>query len=220
MNNKENIGNIINIEKDILKAKDGYYLLKLHKSKNDFLERSEETKYVKAIEKLVRQSDEYKLYIHYLLNEIGLDRCSIMAGISSDDATLELHHGPILTLFDYCEIVLNYLINTDQVDKITTFNIAKIIINEHFENNIQCLFLSKTSHELVHTGKIFINVSQAWGNLNNFLEKYHEGLNHEQIEVINDYLIQCQKYKSTDNGLLKTAEIIKDWSVKNKNGMV
>jgi len=198
----------------VIQADDGYFNLKYYKDKNSFLDIKYYVKFIKAVEKIVRNSDEYSNYISYLKNELNMNYCMVLSKITDDSAEIEMHHGPILTLFDYCSIVTDAYLNKGK--KISSFIISKKIIDEHYLNNIQVIMLSKTVHELVHSGKIFIHPSQAWGNLNNFLKKYKSGLTKEQIDTINDYIDLSKRYKSTDAGLLETGGQ-RDWNIeKNK----
>jgi hypothetical protein len=204
INNTSNVVNIKHFERgDNLIVEADYYQIPFYKK--EFFDSRDYVKFIKAAEKLIRTSDDYKHYIGYLKNEIGLNHCMIMPNIDDEKADIEMHHGPILTLFDYCDIVMNYYLNQDK--GLTTFDLAEIILQEHFDNNVQVVMLSKSAHQLIHTGNLFINPSQAWGNLNRFLEKYDDGISDEQREVINNYILLSEKNKSTDNGYLSTDSI-------------
>lgn len=168
--------------------------------------------FIKACERVVRASSEYKAYVAQLFS-LGLNKCQVLGHIEvdeDDNVTLEMHHGPILTLFDYCAIVTDYLLNNNQ--NINTFKVARIVLNEHFEGNIQTVMLSKTVHQLVDSGKLFISFNQAIGNLNNFLIKYKDGLNPERISKINQYIELSKQYDTYDNHLLDLKNTITDWN--------
>jgi hypothetical protein len=106
--------------------------------------------------------------------------------------------------------VVDWLLYFDK--KINTFIVSDIILQEHFNNNIQGVMLSKTVHEEVHTNNIFINLHQAFGDLTTFLKKYKEGLHDEQISKINQYILISEKYDSFDNHVLDLKDNIKKWS--------
>lgn len=207
--------NIVNINTKMqngnptIQADKGYFQLGYFKNRSYFLDTKQFVTFVKGVEKIVRTSDEYKNYIGYLANEIGLNHCMIMPKITGEKATVEMHHGPILTLFDYCAIVLDSALARKQ--KISTFRIAKTVLQEHFENRVQVVMLSKTAHQMVHTGKIFIHPEQAWGDLNGFLTEYADGLTREQIETINEYIELSKVQRSTDNGNLGVG-VVSDWN--------
>jgi hypothetical protein len=115
--------------------------------------------FVKAVERTVRTSTYYSRYIKYLKEDIGLTSCQVLANIEDDDADIEMHHGPILTLFDYAAIITDYMLAKNR--KVSTFQVADILLEEHFENNVQIVMLSNTVHELVHENNIFINLNNG-----------------------------------------------------------
>jgi len=168
--------------------------------------------FIKAVERTVRTSNYYSRYIAYIKEDIGLKRCQVLSNIEEEDEQdklLEMHHGPILTLFDYAAIITDYLLAKDK--KITTFSVANILIQEHYDNNIQVVMLSKTVHEQVHENNIFLNLKQAFGNLDAFLKKYREGVHPEQVNKINKYIEASIKYDSFDKDVLKLSGFVKKW---------
>lgn len=72
--------------------------------------------------------------------------------------------------------------------------------------------LSKTVHEEVHEGNVFLNMKHAFGDLNAFLSKYRDGLSAEQITKINNYINLCEQYDSFDKQTLSLKDSIKKWS--------
>lgn len=172
--------------------------------------------FIKSVESLVRNSKYYKRYISYLKEDIGLNFCQVLSNIKVDDESaktkIEMHHGPILTLFDYISIVVEHmLVNNIKID---TFNVADIIIDEHFQNRIQVVMLSETVHEEVHENNIFLNTKHAFGDLNAFLKKYKDGISDDQIYKINRYIELCEKYDSFDKQTLQLQKNITNWSIE------
>jgi hypothetical protein len=166
--------------------------------------------FVKETEKMVRTSTFYNKYISYIKDDIGLKCCQVLPNIEDDYADIEMHHGPILTLFDYISILIDYLLINNK--KINSFIVSNIIIDEHYDNNIQIVMLSKTVHQQVHANNIFINLHQAFGDLNTFLKKYNQGLHEDQINKINQYIELSKKYNSFDKNVLELNKNIKKWS--------
>lgn len=170
--------------------------------------------FVKSVESMVRTSKYYSRYIAYIKTDIGLNFCQVLSNIKQEDedskVEIEMHHGPILTLFDYICILVDWSLFHNK--KITSFNIANRMLEEHFNNHVQVVMLSKTVHEEVHDNNIFLNTKHAFGDLNAFLDKYRDGISQEQIDKINKYINLCEKYDSFDKGTLKLREKIKNWS--------
>ena len=116
----------------ILDAKTSFYNIPMYKDV-DYLSNYESyVNFVKGIERAVRQNDRYKKYISYLKKEVKLNRCQVLKNITDEDADIEMHHGPIFTLFDICAIVLEYFIIKKW--KISTFRVADVVLDEHQKN--------------------------------------------------------------------------------------
>ena len=184
----------------ILDAKTSFYNIPMYKD-TDYLSNYESyVNFVKGIEKAVRGNDRYKKYISYLKKEVKLNRCQVLKNITDEDADIEMHHGPIFTLFDICAIVLEYFVIKKW--KISTFRIADAVLDEHQKNRIQVVMVSTTVHQEIHNGDIFINYHQAWGDMNAFIKKYGIAMSDEYREQLNRYIDRSLLYDSTDFSLL------------------
>lgn len=69
--------------------------------------------------------------------------------------------------------------------------------------------LSKTNHEAVHNGDIFLNLKQGIGNVSEFIKKYADYLTDEQKYRIARYIAMCKDTNSFDNGILDVEGISK-----------
>ena len=189
-----------------------YFYLPFDKNAVDLSDNKTREQFIKAIEKQVRTSKLYKAYVSYLKVECGMEHCAVFGNVTStikSKTKVEMHHGPILTLFDYCAIVTDAFLKRGEL--LTTFRVARTVLDEHFLNHVQTIMLSKTVHQLVDTGEIFINFNQCNGNLNEFLKKFADGLNEERIQKINRYIDLCEQYDSYDNRLLDIKNTITNW---------
>ena len=161
--------------------------------------------FIKACEANVRKSKYYRRYIAYIKNDIGLNACQILGNVQEMDESerlIDMHHGPLLTLFDYCAIVTNYLLYNNK--RIDTFRVANIVIEEHFKNNVQIIMVSETVHDAIHTpGGPFISLDQGFGDVYTFLKKYKNGLDSDTIYKINRYYEVSKKYGTFDKDLFK-----------------
>ena len=172
--------------------------------------------FIKGVEKTIRQSDSYSQYIAHI-SELGLTKCQVLGHVDSNMSELghkvsvEMHHGPLLTLFDYVSIVITYMLKHKQ--KITSMRVAKIVMDEHWLGNVQTVMLSATAHAAVDSGKMFISFDQGHGNIINFLKKYRDGITDEQREKINKFIRMSYKWKSTDNGLFDLHDTMKNWNI-------
>lgn len=162
--------------------------------------------FIKDCERLVRQNDRYRKYISYLKKEVKLNHCQVLSNLNDDDCEVEMHHGPIFNLFDYCSIILEYYLI--KKIKVTTFRIADTVLSEHQKNHVQIVMLSSTIHQEVHARDIFINYRQAYGDLNAFIRKYGIAFTDEHREKLNRYIDRSIMADSTDNGLLKLSDML------------
>jgi hypothetical protein len=203
---KDDEGNII------VKNESGYFSLPYYITSSIFLDIDEYNRFIKVVEKLVRQSDYYSTYIATLKLDYGFNYCMFLGNIedSENKIDIEMHHA-ILTLYDVVSIITNHLLYHNE--KISTFKVAKIVIEEHFQHHICVIMLCKTVHELVHKGKVFINIKQCIGDLETFLKTYKDGITQDMANGINKYLELCKNYDSTDNGFLGV-DTIKSWNKK------
>lgn len=196
------------------------YEIQYKKDSNFFLVLDNYVKFIKGCEHFIRNTKDYKAYVAEMAIH-GFTNCQVLGNVDSSlgvpghSVTVEMHHGPILTLFDYCSAVITHMLKDGL--RVRTPIIAKIVMNEHWEGNVQTVHLSKTVHQEVDSGRLFISLKQAHGNLNNFLKKYANGFTDHQKEKINRYIELSLQHKSTDGGLFDLQETMKDWSKRRQN---
>lgn len=190
------------------------YMLPFFKDTEYFTNLDNFVFFVKAVEKMVRSSQYYSRYVKYIKEDIGLNYCQVLSNIKveeEDNTELEMHHGPILTLFDYVAIMLDHMLYNNK--KISTFRLADKILQEHYDNHVQVVMISKTVHEEVHNGNIFLNAKQAFGDINAFLSKYKDGISEDQKRKINRYIALCEEHDSFDKHTLQLKDNIKNWAI-------
>ena len=168
------------------------------KDKDWLLDIDRYRKFIKEVEKQVRHSVDYSNFISVVSET--MDHCQFLGHISKYDAKLECHHN-FLSLYDYCSIITNAMLERGEL--VNTFTVAKAVIAEHYDEHVNLVMLCKSAHEAVDTGDIFINLSQGIGNVNEFIKKYRDGLNEVYIDKINEYIDMSRKFKSTDNRIFE-----------------
>ena len=185
---------------------ESYYEIPFYKDIDYMFSLENEVAFIKAVERMVRTSKYYSRYIAHMKIDLGMNFCQVKGNIIEDDDSgindlIEMHHGPIFTLFDVVSIILNYMLVKNM--KITTFSVANKVIEEHFKHRVQTVMLCETVHQLVHDNKVFLNYKQGFGDLYSFLETYYEGLDKTQVDKILDYIEKSKKYDSNDFGNLE-----------------
>ena len=175
------------------------YTIKLYKPEEYFINIESRTNFINGVERLVRSSDRYSKYKNHLMHEVGLGHCAVLKGLTEDDCDIELHHGPVFTLFDICSIIVEYYILRRW--KITTFRIADTVLTEHELDRVNCVMLSSSVHEQVHLRNVFISMKQTWGDIQAFIEKYYDAIGPELRMKYNRYFDRSLLEDSDDSGM-------------------
>lgn len=170
--------------------------------------------FINGCVKATRNDPRYKMYIAHL-KENGLNHCTYYPKINDDMATIEMHHGPIFTIWEICSIVVNHLFA--EGFEINSCDVADHVLEQHRLNNIQVVMLCKTAHQEFHDGQIFVNLKQSFGKINNFLSTYHKGVRHENTFNIVKYVELSRMHESTDNNILRSFKNINILSDINQN---
>ena len=146
--------------------------------------------FLKNAETRFRASKEYKAYKAYLIEYIGINRCQIFGNITTDDASIELHHN-VLGLFDICLLITLHTINT--VGIISTFDLIQMLIIQHWNNRVGVTFLSKTAHQIyTNDPEGFIPPDMTFGAWWELLSNYKYGITYDLANKIIKYIKKYQ----------------------------
>lgn len=138
------------------------------------LEEDLDEKTIGYIEKEIRSSFEYKKYINYLKSELDLTKCSLLPGIDCKEgaASLEFHHYP-MNLYEITETIARQRVLTlGEDEKVSCFEVAEQVMEEHFRGNIGVVPLTKTLHDMAHNRTIIVPITKVEGNYKKFMKKY------------------------------------------------
>lgn len=164
-------------------------------------------RFIKGCEWAVRKDDRYTAYISKLKSN-GLNFCAVLGNLKDESVPLEMHHGPIFNLFDICDIVARAMFKRGE-EKITTFQVAKRVLEEHEKDHIMIVMLSKSPHKGGHFN-LFIHIKSTVGRIDKFIDEYEDGMIEEHWDYIERYIEQCKNCDGTvDNGLFDTAKRLK-----------
>jgi hypothetical protein len=157
-------------------------------------------KFIKDVEAVIRGSKEYYAYIKYLKEEVGLRNCALFQEINDGIAPIEMHHGPIFTLFDLVEIKIAYFYKNNL--PINSYRLAHYILKDHWDNIVQVAMLCKAAHEAVHNPtmnrncKYFLSGELAWGDINEYINRYHEAFSINHYNKLKEYEKQYNIHKT------------------------
>ena len=196
----------------ILYSPNSTYCIGFYQTRDSLIDADTYRMFLKNIENRVRNSITYKNYKGYLMGN-GLDHCQIHGYINSEMASLEMHHA-ILTLFDIALMISEHYLN--QTGYVSSFDIVQTIKDEHRQNNIALVMLTKTPHQLYHNdSSFFIHPDMCIGNWPLLIEKYKDGLTQDVSFKLLYYIKRAIDLGATDDsGLLELRDKIIDWSEK------
>lgn len=197
----------------VLASPNSSYTISFYQTRDTLMDIDTYRNFLKNCEARFRHSITYNNYKAHLI-DIGLNRCQVHGYITSDmeGVSLEMHHA-ILTLFDICLLISEHKLNT--IGYITSFDIVEALKEEHKENNIALVMLSKTPHQIYHSdpSNFYIHPKMCFGNWPRLIEKYKLGLTQDVAFKLLYYLKKAIEIDgTTDNGLLDLREKIKEWS--------
>lgn len=178
----------------------------MYRPREAFVEDAPYKAFVKDVERMVRTSGDYKAFVNWMKNVLGINFCQVSSKIIDGDATIEMHHGPIFTLFDYTAVILNHMLMSGE--KVSTFRVASRVIDEHFAGRVQVVMLAVTNHEAISNRDLFLNVRQGIGNVDGFIKKYAAALDDEQKYKIWAYINFSKTNETFDTGILDTKNVI------------
>ena len=162
-------------------------------------------KYIKYLERLARSSYELRNYLSLLRENVEMTKCTLLNGVSSEDARIELHHFPF-TMYDIARIILDDAL--EKQDDVTSFQLVGRIVAEHYQGNIGLVPLSVTAHELVHDGKLTVSLKSVNGNWQAFAKKYAHVLTPGDIENLK-FLIQASATPELQHSNVRKLRVLK-----------
>lgn len=160
-----------------------------------------------------RHSRFYKAYKANLM-ALGLDHCSYLHNVNSEMAELEMNHV-ILTIFDIALLISEHYLNT--YGYVSTFHIVGGLREEHKQNRVPIVMMSKTVHQLYHNDELFyVHPNQIFGKWTELIRNYYNGITPEICTKLLYYIrLALREENSNDNELLSLANEIQNWSEKN-----
>jgi len=171
----------------------------------DLNDEKEFSKYLFTIEKLVRNSTEYKTWMKYLRDYVDMNKCSYFSNINNIDTTkvrIELHHEP-LSLYDIVVTVYNKRVHFRE--SLEMEMVAKEVMYHHYVMDIGIIPLCETVHELVHNNYLFVPSTHVFGNFRKFVNDYKDFMPPEVLMNLDSIDEYTKAYQEDDyKDLLQT----------------
>lgn len=170
--------------------------------------------YEAFIKNIISRFHSSETYTNYkkCLYDWGLDHSQVHGNISSEMASLEMHHN-ILTIFDITIIICEHILNTK--GRISSFDIIMLLKKAHMNNTISLIMLDITTHQVYHDNPTFyIDPKQCilW-KFGDFLSEYYSGITKAiAIKILCYFEEAMEKDCTYDDKLLDLREHIVNWS--------
>lgn len=165
---------------------------------------------IRKVESLVRTSPEYRKFLTFLRNNLNLNKCTFHPDVDTEvlkKTKIEFHHYPF-TLYEIVDTIIEKQSKENPI--INPFNVAEEVMELHFDLKVGLVPLSKTLHELVHSGKKFVNLKYVQGSYLKFISSYSEYINDNLLDNWNELKLLSDK---EDNGELED-NILEDIRLK------
>lgn len=173
----------------------------------DILDDKDFAKYIKDLERTVRNSFEYRQLISYLKNTEGMDVCSFLENVTSRDNTkvkIEIHHSP-LTLYDICLAVFKKRQRCKEDCRIES--VAEEIMYLHYIGWVGLIPLSETVHDMVHNQFLFVPTDKVRGDYRSFVNAYYNDIDPEVLDCLDAAETATQEYNGEQMQLFNNHNI-------------
>ena len=153
--------------------------------------------FIKNVEKLVRLSQEYKLWTSYITENLGHSFCAFTKE-SNGECPTQIHHHPI-TLYTIVKGVVNHYLSKDS--EFSTFDVATKVIELHFQNKVGYVVMLSDLHSKYHNGFLNIPIEFVHGDYKFIMQTYTiEETEYDRIcKLCNVHVEELKQAWSKDN---------------------
>lgn len=198
MRNSDIITDNFNSEPEVVKIND---LPECNQFEYDLMEEKDFKKYMKDVERMVRNSMEYRLMVKFLRENMDMNKCSFYENVNNIDTfkiKIHLHHHPF-TLYDICYIV--YKKRCAYGEPVDVEDVAKEVMHIHYNMMVGLIPLAETPHELVHNKYLFVPLDRVYGAWSAFYDMYFPFMDLDYIENIRENVERTKAYKESEEEL-------------------
>lgn len=158
-------------------------------------------KFIIDVERMVRNSMEYKSMVKYLRENMNMNKCSFYENVNNIDTfkiKIHLHHHPF-TLYDLSMIV--YRKRSAYGEDIDVEDVAKEVMHLHYNMLVGLIPLAETPHQLVHNKYLFVPLDRVYGKWEDFYNMYQDFMDEEYISLIQENIEHTKAYKESEEEL-------------------
>lgn len=178
-------------------------------SKETMIDTELYSRFIYSCENSFRKSRFYKDYKCFIMN-LGIDKDQNKPAISSDMATIEMHHN-LPTLKQGTIMITEHLFNVKGYA--TTYEVLYLLEEAHRNNWFDICMLSKTEHQMHHANPSdFISTKQCIGFPAKFIETYLDGMTLDiSFKILLQLKLEEQYGESYNPMMVKAREDILSW---------
>ena len=145
--------------------------------------------FIEDIERIIRTSREYNGFTFYNKAANKQSTCKAIGFDSYEtDFTLEIHH--VIYLYDIVYITgISMLKDLADDQFLMSYDVASQVMKDHFEGIIPIVPLSKTYHQLYHSGDYNFDKEDIYGDYEIWLDKYKEFITDFKMKTFKENLI-------------------------------
>lgn len=165
----------------------------------DLTDTKDKNKFIGDVEKMCRNSREYRRLIGYIREYMSMNECSFFSNVNNIDTTaikIHIHHSP-MTLYEIVVSVINK--RTFYNESLNVEDVAAEVLYLHYCLVIGLIPLSETVHDLVHNEYLFVPNDKVMGNYQDFIDTYRPWLPEgaeDKYKQLEDY---TKSYNEEDN---------------------
>ena len=152
----------------------------------DIYDTKDYARFIADIERVVRNSFEYRQLIQFLSGTEGMNKCSFCDNVSNVDSKkvrVEIHHAPY-TLADITYTVTKKRLHMRE--SIDIFDIANEILWLHYMGFVGLYPVGATTHELIHNGYLFVPTYKVRGQYKVFTEIYYDFIDPDTLDALDN----------------------------------
>ena len=150
----------------------------------DLFDEKDYAKYIKDLERFVRQTLEYKNMVQYLREYMNMKSCAFLPNVTNEytpKIRIEIHHSPI-TLYEICTTIVKKRMALGECLNIEA--VAYEVLYIHYCLMVGLIPLSETVHELVHSQYIYVPANRVYGYYRAFVNQYREYIEPELLDKL------------------------------------
>jgi hypothetical protein len=137
-------------------------------------------KFIKKCESIIRMSPEYSDWTDYIRNVMEMTECQI-TGEMHIQAKSDIHHHPICLYTLVKGAILKRIVNEKEFSSI---DIAKEVLEMHYEMKAPFVVLLKSLHEKYHAGYLQLPMELVQGDYKYFMDTYSHFLETDDIDPV------------------------------------